>query len=424
MERLDLKNLATMVGIYPPWTVASVDIDDKKKLLTLNLSLVAETRNKYFGILNSGILSAGKPAQKEDSEPYGSWQHLSVGIYRTIIRSVVPAQLHDIKNDLDRHVLELPHFLGSMTRPYSNHLRQAIALARLKGIDDDALSSCMGLPDNIIKSIVHDIDRVAPNDDNLVLMPTEIDPVWQDILLDRLHLKTNLLPLKFLLSKLKLASAKAESADDLLEYIMELRNFFLANAYKMNDEVYQVCGLTNKNIKRKANVQNMSQRLVLPSTNNPLWIDLLTGKLSLNSQSIPLRLLISRQRNMFLQANNNTEKVHAIDVIRDYFRKNCRVLKPELIIINRALSINKNTQHALPDPNHAIWQKILNDDQFIPSDHIAYKLLLSKLRNQIIRNNDPVLSIEAAKNIRSFIAQNQKTMRNELAVILQQASAI
>ena len=78
----------------------------------------------------------------------------------------------------------------------------------------------------------------------------------------------------------------------------------------------------------------------------------------------------------------------------------------------------------MPDPNHAIWQKILNDDQFIPSDHIAYKLLLSKLRNQIIRNNDPVLSIEAAKNIRSFIAQNQKTMRNELAVILQQANAI
>lgn len=417
MEHLDLKNLEAMVGIYPPWLIESVDVDDKKKLLTLNLSLVTETRNKYFG-----ILSTGKSAQKEVNEIYGSWQHLSVGVYRTIIRSVVPPQLQDIKNDLDRHVLELPHFLGSTTRPYSNYLRQSVALARLKGVDDDALSSCTGLPENIIKSVIHDIDRVAPNDDNLVLMPTEIDPVWQDVLLDRLHLKTNLLPLKFLLSKLKLASAKAEN--DLLEYVMELRNFFLANIHKMNDEVYQICGLTNKNIKRKANAGNMSQRLVLPSTNNPLWIDLLTGKLNLNSQSIPLRLLISRQRNMFLQATNNTEKVHAIDVIRDYFRKNCRVLKPELIIINRALSVNKNTKHALPDPNHAIWQKILNDDQFVPSDHVAYKLLLSKLRNQIMRNNDPVLSIEAAKNIRSFIAQNQKTMRNELAVILQQANAI
>lgn len=419
MERLDLKNLAAMVGVYPPWSIASVDVDDKKKLLTLNLSLVTETRNKYFG-----ILSAGKSAQKEINETYGSWQHLSVGTYRTIIRSVVPSQLQDIKNDLDRHVLELPHFLGSTTRPYSNYLRQAIALARLQGVDDHALSRCMGLPEHIIKSIVHDIDRVAPNDDNLVLMPTEIDPVWQDVLLDKLHLKTNLLPLKFLLSKLKLASAKAESEDDLLEYVMELRNFFLANANKMNDEVYQICGLTNKSIKRRADAEKMSQRLVLPSTNNPLWIDLLTGKLNLNSQSIPLRLLISRQRNMFLQATNNTEKVHAIDVIRDYFRKNCRVLKPELIIINRALSINKNTKHALPDPNHAVWQKILNDDQFVPSDHVAYKLLLSKLRNQIMRTNDPVLSIEAAKNIRSFIAQNQKTMRNELAVILQQANAI
>lgn len=419
MERLDLKNLAAMAGIYPPWSIESVDIDDKEKLLTLTLGLIAETRSKYLGILGSG-----RSAQKDAGETYGSWHHLPVGVYRTIICSAVPAQLQNIKNDLDRHVLELPHFLGSNTRPYSNYLRQTVALARLKGVDDDALSSCMGLPDNIVKSIVHDIDHVAPNDDNLVLMPMEIDPVWQDVLLDKLHLKTSLLPLKFLLSKLKLASAKAKSADDLLEYVMELRNFFLANASKLNDEVYQICGLTNKNIKRKTNVENMSQRLVLPSTNNPLWIDLLTGKLSLNSQSIPLRLLITRQRNMFLQAKNNTEKVHAIDVIRDYFRKNCRVLKPELIIINRALSVSKNTKYALPDPNHAIWQKILNDDQFIPSDHIAYKLLLSKLRNQITQNRDPVLSIEAAKNIRSFIAQNQKTMRNELTVILQQANAI
>ena len=417
MERLDLQHLADIVGIYPPWSIDSIDVDDAQKTLTLNLT--TETRSKYFG-----ILSPSKSSTKEEGERFGHWQHLSVGMYRTIIRASIPSQAMSAKGELDKHVLDLPHFMGSAVRPYSNYLRQSVALARLKGIDDDVLANCMNLSSELIKTIAHDVERIAAQNNNGVMLPTEIDPVWLDVLLDKIHLKTNALPLKFLLSKLKLVCAKTTSSSELMMHVVELRKFFVANAHRMDDEVNQLCGLTHSNIKRKVAAENSMQRLVLPSTNNPIWIDLLTGKLSLNSQSIPLRLLISRQRNVFLQSDSNAEKIQGIDTLRSYFRKNCRILKPELVIINRALSIKKNTKFALPDPNHAVWQKILNDDKFIPSDHMAYKLLLSKLRNQLVRNNDPVSSIEAAKNIRSFISQNQKAMRNELVVILKQANAI
>lgn len=416
MERFDTNKLAEFVGIYAPWSIKSFDIDDEKKILTLNLT--SDNRGKVFS-----LLGGGKSVGKAESDVSGNWHHVRIGVYRAVIHAALPADFQSGDGDLGRPILELPHFLGSSMRPYSNYLRQSVALARVKGVDDGAIEDCFGLSSSVVKAILHDIDGAEPESSNLLYLPTEVDPVWQNVLQDKIHIKTNVLPLKFLLSKLKLASSKNDG-ENLMESCLELRKFFIMNAQRMNDEIGQLCGLTVEKARRQVEADKKRQRLVLPATNNPLWIDLLTGKLSLNSQSIPLRLLISRQRNVFLQASDNVGKVEVIETLRDYFKKNCRLLKPELVLINRALAIKKNTKFGLPDPSHAIWQKILNDDQLVPSDHMAYKLLLSKLRSQLVKNTDPVQTIEAARNIRSFIAQNQKTMRNELVVILKKANVI
>ena len=142
----------------------------------------------------------------------------------------------------------------------------------------------------------------------MTYLPTENHPVWSKLLRDQIHLKTNLLPLKLLLSKLKLDSVKVQE-DRLIDNIIELRDFFIANSQNLEKEIDQLCGIEGDRKsggKRTAPVSRT--KLVLPSVRNPIWVEILTGQVALNSKSVPLNLLISHQKSVFLLSHDNIGK--------------------------------------------------------------------------------------------------------------------
>ena len=87
-------------------------------------------------------------------------------------------------------------------------------------------------------------------------------------------------------------------------------------------------------------------------------------------------------------------------------------------MINQLMNAPEESQLTLPDEGNEIWQRILKDDAFIPSSHIAYKLLLANLRSQLLMNPDPVVELTAARRVRDFIKHNQRFMQQELRLVL------
>ena len=407
MERFDFSALNNVLGIYRPWSIKSVEADNSKSQLLVNLE--ANKKKKKFSFFES---------KKNEDEVLieGSWQYQQMGSFR----SVIQAQTSPLQTDvpISETLLSLPAFVGHPARKYSNFLRQQVALAQLKGLSNAMIASTLFIDEALIEQIIKDINNSPSKSRALVCLPTEIDPVWNKVLTDKIHIRTYVLPLKLLLSKLKLAAVRTEEVDS-FEMITQLRDFFLANVHLMDNEIDQICGIDEK-IKSRVQQQKSKQRLILPSLRNPLWLNVLTGKLKLNSLSVPLNLLISRQQVVFLNSKTMEEKIEAIDMVRQYFRKHYRSLKAELLLINRAMEVREQSQWRLPDPDHVIWQKILDDKDFVSSDHIAYKLLLAKLRSQVSLSKDPVVKLEAARRIRKFLHENQKSMRNELNTILLQ----
>ena len=88
------------------------------------------------------------------------------------------------------------------------------------------------------------------------------------------------------------------------------------------------------------------------------------------------------------------------------------------LFINQLMNVPEEAQYSLPDERSEIWKRILKDDTFIPSSHIAYKLLLSNLRSQILMNPDPVVELNAVRRVRDFIKHNQRFMQQELRLVL------
>jgi hypothetical protein len=131
-----------------------------------------------------------------------------------------------------------------------------------------------------------------------------------------------------------------------------------------------------------------------------------------------LNLFLVRLRHAFQNSADNNARVLTLNSLREFFKKNARSLKPELVLINKLMNAPEETQFTLPGEQHDIWKRILKDDSFIPSAHMAYKLLLSNLRSQLLMNPDPVVELNAARKIREFINHNQRFMQQELRMVL------
>lgn len=403
MERFDAKSLALILGISPPWSIKSFILNESIK--TLEIQLAFSEKKSLFGFRDS------QPSQQES---LGCWSYMPVGAYRTHIHAPVPNSWGKGDHKLSRLLIGQYAFLGNPSSHYSNYTRQRIAIALVKGESAETVSEFLDLSETNLNEIVADLNKTSCQIRQLAHLPTEVDPIWTKIIRNESRFKSSVLPLNFLLSKLR-RNELSES-----EQVFELRKFFIENASILEKEIDIVSGISTR--KQSSTIAQNKQKLVLPPLKNPVWLDLLSGKCRLNSPSVALNLLISRQRAAFIAGKSREDKVVAIETLRSYFRKNCRSLKKELLLLNRAMLQKQSNGIILPTPDNAIWQNILSNNDYLPSDNMAYKLLLTKLKAQIAKNANPVVRIEAAKKVRDFLAQNQKSMQKELNALVKRTA--
>ncbi len=411
MERIDLRALEEILGIYSPWSIKSAKLDEQSR--TFDVFLELGDRSRLFGLLHT--------TRTSDASQAGSWLYTNFGKCRVIVHAQIPGNASNAPA-LNYSTLNQACFLGSPIRQYSNYIRQQIALAHAKGLSPHLISTVLQLNESVVASVLDDLGAAPTQVQMLACLATELDPVWENLVRGEINLDTQLLPLKLLLSKLKQTVAGSKKSDALVP-AMELRKFFVANASILGVEIEQIFGLSARASDKGSNAIDSVKRLVLPGLSNPVWQEVLTGRVQLNSPSVALNLLIARQKTAYGQAQQTNDKLAAIEVIRDYFHKNFRTLKAELLLLNRASAIKEKTRYRLPEVEHTVWQQILQDDTFIPSNHIAYKLLLARLRSQVRTAPNPATRLDAARRIRDFIKQNHKSMKQELVYLIKQTTA-
>lgn len=399
-------------GVSAPWSIQDVNIDEKNKIIQVALAHQAEKSrfsffSKTIGDENSKVVDTGLSKR---------WLHTSIGYYSChIISSNYDPTISS--SGISREGLLQPNFLGDPNRNYTHQLRQEVALAHIHGMSSETIANLLRVDLPLVNDILNDIEKTPAPYRLATCLPCAIDPIWGNIISDKFHLKTQLLPLKLILSKLKLSVIDPKMDVRLADAVTELRKFFISHINALDAEVSQICALSMK----KQSIEerrNTTTKLVLPSLKNGIWIKIITGKINLGSTNMPLNLFLVRLRHAFQNTDDNNSKVLALNSLRDFFRKNARSLKTELVLINQLMNVPEEDQFSLPDERNTIWQRILKDDSFIPSSHMAYKLLLSNLRSQLLMNPDPVVELNAARRVRDFIKHNQRFMQQELRMVI------
>ncbi|WP_039913464.1 hypothetical protein [Cellvibrio mixtus] len=401
-----------ILGINAPWSVQDVSIDEKSRIIHVELTyLVEKSRFSFFSknqdANNNKIADAGFSKR---------WLHTGIGNYSCHIVSNFYDQSIS-GSGISKDSLLQPGFVGDANRNYTHELRQRVALLHIRGLAPDAIANTLQIEQQAAEEIIGDIEKTPESYRLATCLPMESDPIWESMIYDKFHLRTQLFSLKLLLSKLKLTMIDPKVETKLADSVNELRKFFISHANSLDAELSQICALSTK----KQSVEERRStvtKLVLPSLKNSIWLKLISAKIDLGSNNMPLNLFLVRLRHAFQNTQDNNVRVDILNQLREFFRKNARNLKQELVLINKIMNAPEEHQISLPDERNDIWKRILKDDTFIPSSHIAYKLLLSNLRSQILMNPDPVVELNAVRRVRDFIKHNQRFMQQELRLVL------
>lgn len=405
----------SILDIYPPWSINNISIDERQSVIHVKLSRSEDKSIISFFTKKRYIVSDSKFVN-------GYWQHCNLGNYRCFISADVPVVSNTDSDAITRDTLSEPAFLGHPNKKYTHQLRQVVALNSAQGLSKNEISTSHNIETALVGEILGDVANAPENVQASCYIPTESDIIWQNILFDKTLIKTQSFPLKLLLSKLKLAAIDTQKKELLRPIIIELREFFIQQAASLKNEISQISGLAvqqDSNASRRRSVH----KLILPAVKNPVWVDILMDRIHLDSNNMPLNLLLVKLRSNY-KYNQSEEGSEEVVGLREFFRKNYQTLRKELVQINRLLQTRPKQKFTLPDSRHDVWRQILKDDSFIPSQHMAYKLLLSKLRSDVLLNPSPNAELSAAKRIRQFIADNQQTMQQELRQVIKSSSAV
>ncbi len=398
MDRLNRREIEQLLGVYAPFKVKDVHLDSEQEILTV---LLEEQSSKPRGLFTV--------AAKKITGKKVSWQHSKTGRFNTVIQ-IEPTATTFSKS----RTLNPPAFLGSQQSNYTFQLQQTVLLAASKKLDTETISALTGIERQLISKIIADSASAQQDQQAQSLLPLETDSVWRAIIKHEISFKTNLAPLKFLISRLELTYINNKHDSSVIQdSVATLRQFFIKHRVQLKSEYAQI-GVNLEQAPKQQEVKK-NKRVTL-TAEHPIWDNILTGNIDLLSKNTGLNLYIAQLKSLYRKEESNQDEKHQIaKELLFYLKKNMAKLKPELISISRIVAQmgSVNTSTDIPNESHPIWTRLLDGDFNIESKQMGYKLLLVKARS----SEDTQLAVE---QIRQYFSRNTRLLSNELRQIEQQ----
>jgi len=397
MDSLKTQDLAQLLGLYSPWIIKDIELVRDSDSLTFIIEKQPE-KNRF------GFLSGSKKGPKVIRR----WQHVRFGHVNTYVEATLTqAEVAEML------VSRPPSFLGEEHKTITRELADTIHIAFSRNLTAEMISGLLGMSLALVEGELRDNGEHPQTSGSL--LPLESNPIWRQVLTDQLKLTTQLLPLKLLLSRLKLEVQKnAGDVQVMQKSIAELRNFFIRHAPQLQEE-YHALGASESQSGANSNQPGaMKNKLILPGTKNPLWHQLLTGELDLKSQNMALQLSLSRHRRSYFVTLDDAERLDIIRNLQLFFKHNARNLIPELRKLTDLLMHQKAQRPVqLPPVSNSIWKDLLLDEALLNSEKINYRLLLSRLKANYQRDQDP----HNIEQLHNFFTHNAQSMTDEISLI-------
>lgn len=394
MERLTQREMEQILGIYAPFRIKNLSLDNDNEVLTVHLE---EQHNKSRRLFSTAPMK--QPGQIK------TWLHTKTGRFDTVIQLETNS-----KTFSKSRLLNPPAFMGNKDTGYTYQLQQTVLMAHSKNIDSLNISALLGLERTLVSQIIDDAQVQQQESQANNQLPLETDPVWRAIIKHEISFKTNFSALRFLISKLELTCMNSQDDSGVIQSsTATLRQFFIKHKNQLKSEYAQI-GVTQQEAQEKVQEKTTSKKVKLTSE-HPIWENILNGDIDLLSKNTGLNMYITQLKGLYRKAVDNKQDQQQIaKELLSYLKKNMAKLKPELLSISKMVKQldSQETETALPNIEHPVWDRLANQEANIDSKQLAYKLLLVKAHALEDK-------AEAKQLIWQYFNRNQRLLSAELS---------
>lgn len=396
MDKLRSKDLENLLGIYPPFYIKDIELDDENETCKI---VIADQKK----------LSLTSRFRESTNQKDYSWKHVRLGRFSTQIEFRAAESAY---KRLTQPVC--PGFFGKPDDDYTQLVMDKVLLGHARKLDPKCISELTDTDLEDVRKIIFLTENERLDEQNSNLLPLETDPVWIRIIRRELVIKTKSNPLRMLLHRLELIELNGGTNNTLQESISLLRAFFVKHRASLASE-YQQIGVTPQSQPQQTTTGQ--QKTLKPD--HPVWDSILTGEISLISSNVAFNLYITRLKDLYSPSLSAPEKKEIIVELMKYIKKNIAALKSELVSIKRISQSmdEKNNAEYIPPADNPIWTDILQDRLPLSSNRINLNLLLVKLKSQ----DGSVRDGSAQAELQKFFADNQRSLKAELDIINQKA---
>lgn len=399
MERLNRREVEQILGIYPPFRIRDMIMNQEHEVLEIQIE---EMTNKSRGLFATSKQRTHKVR----------WHHTKTGRFDTIIEMQASHQTFS-----KHRTLNPPAFIGPEHSKYTYQLQQTVLLAASKQLSSDTIHSLTGIDRTLVSQIISDSQTEHQESQVQSQLPLETDPIWRGIIKHEVSFKTNLASLRFLMSRLELSCFNSKDDPSVMQdAVATLRQFFIKNRNQLKSEYAQIGVIESKPVASDSQkTQSAQNKKVTLTVDHPIWHSILSGEVDLLSKNTGLSLYLTQLKSLYRKADiNQDEKYQIAKELLAYLKKNMAKLKPELLSISKMVrQLNEqSTDMALPESDHRIWSDIIQGKVFIESGQMALKLLLVKART----TEDEA---EARQIIQQYFSRNLRALNNEIKQIEQ-----
>lgn len=267
------------------------------------------------------------------------------------------------------------------------------------------------------QSATESVQAAAGPDTGTQSLPSERDPVWQQLISGDISIKSDVISLKMLLERVRQAVDRSPTEGNRIAAAKILRQYFAKNRSKHSGEISQLLAGASAASAHAAVTADS-----LPPDDHPNWQRLINGEIALHTDAVSLKMLLERVRQAIANKPTEANRLAGARMLRQYFIKNQHRHGAEIAALAGAESAVQPVTDddggelgsAIPSIEHPSWQRLINGELQIMTDAVGLKMMLERIRLSIEHNPSQASRLAGAKILRQYFIKHQSKHRAEL----------
>ena len=165
----------------------------------------------------------------------------------------------------------------------------------------------------------------------------------------------------------------------------------------------------------------------IPHVDHPVWQLLIKGEVLLETNSVPLRMLLQRIRRNYAVSPGPASAGEGAEALRQFFLRNKKILHrelqqlgtPHLAAVQQSgvVGAKEEDDEGIPAADDQVWKALIYGDLRLQTTMVGLQMLIEKARTSIGQDPSDQNFKELTASLRKFVLKHRRRLSSEIGML-------